>query len=198
MKSYEVLPLLDTPERAQVISSLLRKIASFETVFSDFQRGCEEGCSDLPLPQMCPQCLLQMRNVASSLASPHAKVWEVWAEDVEAEAPEPELVGVVYLEDIRRGEDATAHYVFFDHDLKSKTGLLKELILWVFHDHEDEGWKALHRITVEIPAYAHALSRHAESKLGFTPEGVKREAVTWKGRKWDLQLLGLLRRDLVA
>ena len=119
-----------------------------------------------------------------------------------------DLVGMLTLQDIVPEDDATAHYIFFDRDLSGKTTLLNNMIDWVFSDHDDVGWKALRRLTVEVPAHAHALATHAQKKLRFggsfeyriggrtlNLEGVKRNARMWKGQPQDLLLMGRLADD---
>lgn len=193
---YEIYPLIATPERAHILSKIMRSIAFHETVFSDYQQGCDEKCTDKALEEMCPLCLRQMELISRALTAPHTRVWEVW--DLRNE---PEIVGVVYFCDVIPGVDATGHYVFFDRDLVSKTGIIKRVIEWAFEDHDD--WTALRRITVEIPAYAKVLARHAHKKLGFggrfsykrlRVEGVKEAAVRWRGRDHDVYVMGLLRQ----
>jgi len=202
---YEVLPLKPTPERAEIVSSILRKIFVHETVFSDYQRGCGE-CDEKLLEEMCSKCQQQMAVIARALGSPDSRVWEVWQVG-------GEVVGVVFFRDIVEGNDATGHYIFFDEKLADKTPVLKEVMGWAFADHPAEGWIALRRITIEIPDHASALVRHAHKRLGFggrfrhvlstrifqgkeskttvKVEGVKEKAVLWRGELRDLLILGL-------
>lgn len=206
MASYEVFPMVDPPDlsRAHIIEGIVRRICGFEAVFNDFQRGCEQRCYESkPVTEVCDKCKICMALVAQSLAAPNSRVWEVW----NTEGDQPSVVGVIYVTDIVPGEDATGHYVFFDNDLRGKTGVLKEVISWLFSDHEEIGWKALRRLTVEIPEFAYALARHAHRQLGFGGpfsyslrphtkpigvEGVKRKRVPWRGTRKDLLILGLV------
>lgn len=202
--TYEAIPFLATPERADVTSRILRAIVGHETVFNDFQRGCEEECyREKDVAEMCPQCRGRMELVAAALLRPDARSWEVWRVNGEA----PELAGLIRISRIVPGMDAVGHYVFFDNDLRGKTKALKSIIGWLFEDHEEEGWHALPRLTVEIPDFAYALARHAHKRLGFggnfewkpprgkaiAVEGVKREVIPWRGQKRDLLILGLQR-----
>jgi len=202
---YEVLPLKPAPERAEIISFILRKIFTHETVFSDYQRGCGE-CGELLIEEMCPKCQVQMALVARTLTDTNSKVWEVWEVG-------GEVVGIIFFSDIIPGNDATGHYIFFDEKLSDKTEVLKEVMEWAFEDHVDEGWQALRRITIEIPDHASALVRHAHKRLGFggpfrhvlssrefqgketkttvRVEGIKENAVMWRGELRDLLILGL-------
>ena len=202
MKTFEVYPLVATPERAQVVSTILRKLAAYDTVFNDAQRGCEEGCLTKPLGEMCPRCVSQLQLISSALLAPDTRVFEVWKFDDE----EAEIVGVIYFTDVVPGEDALGHYIFFDHDLASKTDVMKEVISWAFEDHPEEGWKGLRRISVEIPMFAFILAKHASKKLGFggpfwlrrrglsvPVEGLKEGRILWKGKEEDVMLMGLRR-----
>lgn len=194
---YEIMPLLDTPERAHIMEELLRKTCKFDTAFSDFQDVCEEKCFETkPLPEMCDICKLRMQLASVGLVS--GLVWEVWRADEDVE-----LVGFIRLSDIKPGQDAKGHYIFFDHDLRGKTAVIREVMEWAFSEHE--GWEPLRRLSIEVPDFAFALVRHATKKLGFggpfmhsmhgkkiPVEGVKRAALNWKGKQRDLLMLGLL------
>lgn len=188
--SFHTLPFTPTAQRAEVVSEILREILRFETVFNDYERGCEAGCGD------CEHCLKRKYAIAAVLSAPDARVWEVWS-DAGA------LKGIIYFTDIMPGEDAIAHYCFFDGRLKDKTDLLKGMAEWAFTPHTD--WKPLRRLTVTVPDYAFALARHATRQLGFTGdysytrqgvtipvEGVKRGAMPWRGQRRDLLIMGLL------
>ena len=210
---YDVFPLDASPARAEIISALMRKIAATDNVFADYTGTCEAECVALALPLdvMCGACLARMGIIASTLTASDSRVWEVWRTN----GGDPEPVGVISFTDIQTGVDAKAHYIFFDQRLKDKTPIMEEIIRWAFADHED--WRALERLTIEIPKPFGALARHASRKLGFggdfyyklrdvthegkrTPEllrveGVKRGAVRWRGAPCDLLVLGLMRED---
>jgi len=147
-----------------------------------------------------------MASVAKTLSDSGSRVWEVWRVG-------GEVVGVIYFTNIVPGGDATGHYIFFDEKLRDKTEVLNEIMAWAFEDHPEEGWIALRRITIEIPDHASALVRHAHKRLGFggpfrhvlskrtfqgkevkstvRVEGVKKNAVLWRGEFRDLIILGL-------
>lgn len=198
---YQILPLKDTPERAHVMEELLRKTLQFDTAFSDYKEPCTEECfKDKPLNEFCALCATRLKIAGVGLVS--GLVWEVW----KTEDEEAELVGFIRLSDIKPGQDAKGHYIFFDHDLRGKTSVIKEVIDWAFE--ERENWKPLQRLTVEVPDFAFALVRHATKKLGFggpfthtlhgkriPVEGVKKNALEWKGKQRDLLLLGLLNKS---
>jgi hypothetical protein len=196
---YEARPFLPSVDRAPVVSTVLRGVAKYESLFTDYQRACEPVCSDAT---QCQRCASRIMRVSSILTDPKAYVWEVWRLDDEG----TEVVGIVYLTDVVVGGDATAHYVFFDQDLHSKTKLLEQMIGWCFEDHPSEGWVALRRLTITVPEFAFALARHATKKLGFggpykyksqrgalvDVEGVKQKAIPWRGENADLLVLGRL------
>lgn len=213
---YQIIPFMPLPARREQVNEILRKIAAHETIFSDYAKGCDkidEGC-------FCERCDFRIRNVASMLTKPDAVVWEVWKHttDVDEEATlKTELAGIMYLTDINPGGDATAHYVFFDSNLQNKTETLRDMIQWVFEDHEDIGWYGLMRLTVEIPDCFAALAAHAVKRLGFggdfeyglknrhgkvtrtiPVEGVKRNAIVWRDTPRDLLVLGLTRDEAFA
>lgn len=189
--TYAILPYTPSPDRAAVVSAILRGLCHFETIFTDYNKACEAKCFQ------CEQCILCMRTVAGTLTHPASRVWEVWQQSVESF----DLVGVLYLTDVIPGQDAVAHYVFFDGRLHDKTALVESMIQWVFEDHED--WQALKRLTIEIPDFAFALARHAHKHLGFggdfpfthkhvsiSVEGVRRKALRWRDAERNLLVLG--------
>lgn len=202
--TFEAVPFDPSPYRANIISDIVRKTASIETLFTDYQPACKPLCEDVT---QCERCADRLRAVAWSLSSPTARVWEVWKHGEESE-----VVGILYLTKIIPGCDALAHYAFFDLDLQGKTKLIQEMIDWCFTEHED--WYALRRLTIEVPNFAFALARHATLKLGFggsyhyehkrqrangarqtvkvPVEGVRRSAIRWKGADADLLVLGRL------
>ena len=210
--TYDVFPIDFSPERAEIISDLMRKIAATDNVFADYTGTCEVECVALALPleHMCVACRRRMGIIAQTLTAPTSRTWEIWRSSDES----PALVGVVSLTDIEAAIDAKAHYIFFDGRLADKTPIIQDLIAWTFEDHE--GWQALARLTVEIPKPFCSLARHASRKLGFggdfrykvlegkakrelefiRVEGVKRAAVKWKGAQHDLLVLGLTRADV--
>src|SRR5690606_28834417 len=138
--------------------TVMRKTASFDTIFSDYDQVCDDRCFE------CAQCLGRLSRVAQVLTDPDSRVWEVWRFNDSGW----EIVGILYLTDIKPGQDATAHYVFFDGRLADKTELLEGMIQWAFEDHPDVGWHGLTRLTVEVPDFASALAKHAYRRLGFS------------------------------
>lgn len=203
--TLEAVPFDPSPSRYMVISEIVRRTAGMETLFTDFLPACKPLCEDVT---QCERCADRLRAVAWSLTKPDARAWEVWRHGESSE-----VVGILYLTKINPGCDALAHYAFFDHDLKSKTKLIEQMIGWCFSDHDD--WYALRRLTIEVPSFAAALASHATKKLGFgggfthkfhhrsktgghrpptviPVEGVRRKAIRWRGEDADLLILGRL------
>lgn len=196
--AYSILPFTPTPDRAGVLSHIMRSLAQFETIFSDYHRVCDAKCFE------CDQCQAVLRVVAAMLANRDARAWEVW--DLQDSLEDTKLVGILYVSAVIPGVDAQAHYAFFDGRLQDKTPILEEMIQWVFEDHPDEGWRALERLTIEVPDYAFALAKHANRKLGFggdfqythrgttiDVEGVRQSTIRWRGQPRSTLLLGRLR-----
>lgn len=190
---YSAYPFHPSPERYEIVSAIMRKMLSIDSIFSDYSRGCDSVCGH------CPTCERALAGIAWNLNAPRTRGWEVWAHKDSG----IELAGFMYLTNILPGQDANAHYVFFDGRLKDKTSLLEDMIQWTFTDHPEEGWTALRRLTVEIPAFAFALARHASRYLGFGGtftyphgssrlqiEGLKRNAILWRGETHDVLILG--------
>lgn len=183
------------PRRPEVVSRILRKTAASDNLFMEGAEACREKCME------CPKCEARKAHVAHVLSREDTYVWEVWKIKNEGE---PSLAGIIYFTRILPGRDAIGHYVFFDESLGSdKTELMERIIEWAFSDHGN--WKALNRLTVEIPDYAFALARHSQRKLDFggpytyemggkevAVEGVKRRAIRWRGDDRDLLVMGLL------
>lgn len=205
MISYDILPFDPSPERAEIVSSIIRSLATHETFFSGYAGSCEEDCitSGTTLVDMCERCTMKMRAVSHLLMKADSRVWEVWKT---TDASEVEPIGVVMFTSITPGLDAFGHYVFFDGKLSDKTEILEDIIQWGFLDHPEEGWVKLKRYTVEIPLPFAALARHASRKLGFTGpfrynlnektqlkiEGIKKGGASWRGSMHDMLVLGRL------
>jgi hypothetical protein len=197
--TFEAMPYNPWGEGRQgVVSRIVREIAKFETLFTDYERACDPICADV---MSCERCRKRLELVSARLADPRAIVWEVWRV-----TPDPDIVGIAYLTDVIPGGDAKAHYVFWDRDLIGKTQLLERMIQWCFTEHPN--WIPLRRITVEAPTFGFAFIRHAVRKLGFggefkyklpgrkvtiiPVEGIKKSAIRWNGNDVDLVQLGRL------
>lgn len=171
-KPYEYWP----PDK---VSYILRSLASHENMFNDYQRGCDDLCFD------CTRCKARLVQVASTLASPRAAVWEVWPLDV-SENGRP--IGILYLTDIVPGTDALSHFNFFDGKLRGKASIMESVI-----EQHVFGKLDLHRITTTVPEHAHAMGKWLERHLGFSREGTKREAMLWHDEWEDLHIYGRVR-----
>lgn len=194
--SYEAFPLRAGPERADVVSKLMRGIFNSDNVFLPTP-GCEEKCGESD----CEACQLRLVNIARVLGRDDAIAFEVWNTD------EMDLRGTIYFTDVRHS-DATGHFIFFDRSLGSdKVKLMQNVIDWAFSDHD--GWSAKQRLTVEIPEYAFTLARFVYKKLGFGGpfkhelggkeieiEGLKRYATKYQDEPSDVMILGLVNPKL--
>ena len=168
----EAMPLRLTPEKATLI---LDSLIKHETMFSDYQPACPEVCGQ------CVLCWQRKAAVAHNIASPKAMVWEVWND--------AELCGILWLADVVPGHDARCELAFWDGKLSGKAKLINSLFQGpVFGEPLN-----LHRVTVEIPRYMHALGRWLERRVGFQQEGIRREAMLKDGTWHDKLLYGKLR-----
>lgn len=199
---YVALPLAlsdvgTNPAQAEKGRRLVDAMIRHESFFTDYERACEAHCGK------CEKCLLAGTLAISALSDPKSMCWEVWSRDPESGLL-LDFAGILRLSNVRRGCYADAHYFFFDGRLPDKTPLLEAWRSWAFSDASD--WKALERVTTEIPVFAFALARHAVKRLGFggpftyshkgtilPVEGVKRHAVRWHGEWWDVLVMGALR-----
>ena len=152
-------------EQAHVIyksSIIIRRCAAHESFFTDYIKGCEGECKGF-CRDLSDKCEFAKTAVSAAVMKPDALNWEVWSKDDDGEALD--FVGILRLEKVLIGCDATAHYFFFDGKLKDKTSLLKAWKNWLFSEHGK--WIPLHRITIEVPTHAFSLARHAHKHLGF-------------------------------
>lgn len=173
---------------------ILDRVVAHDSFFTDYTKGCDRQCSGV-CENKTAQCGPVKMAILNHFLKPDTLTWEVYTKD------KLDLVGILRLEKVILGCDAVAHYFFFDGKLGSKTDLLEAWKNWALTDHES--WPALHRITIEIPAYAKALARHAQRKLGFTGpylygdtkiavEGVRKEVLLWRGTRHDQLILGYI------
>lgn len=169
---------------------LLGKLAAHKHFFTDFTRGCSGECSGF-CKNLVPGCAVVKHRVAGALLAKDAVCWEVTRQSTAA--GQIDFIGILRLSDIEPGCSAKAHYMFFDRSLKDKTDLLLAWKEWVFSNLN------LRRITVEVPANAFALARHAVRFLGFggdyeydglPVEGVMRGAKMLDGKPLDVIILG--------
>ena len=193
---YEAFPLDASPERAEILSDLMRRIATTDSIFSD--ERCNNECFTKRLPEMCPGCLSRMRRVASVLTASDSRAWEVWS----LAGAETHLVGVIFLTEVVPGLDAKAHYIFFDERLGDKTSVMQAVMREAYET------LGLQRLTIEIPAPFVALAKHASKRLGFggpfttrlgetrlRVEGIKPNAALYRGSAVAVLVLGRLAED---
>lgn len=171
----------EASEAAWKAQVLVRRCAAHEAFFSDYMRGCDGVCQGLCRNK--PECAGVIQAVVKTLGKPDTVLWEVWRQD----GSQPvDFVGILRLSEYVPGCNAKAHYFFFDGRLKDKTALLQAWKAWAF------GELGLHRVTIEVPAYAKALAAHAEKNLGFVHEGVMRDAILWRGDWHDIYIMGCI------
>ena len=170
---YEAIPMTLTPERADITSYMLQQLINFDSLFNDYTPGCEDRCG------LCQRCMQRKLIISHNLISPRAAVWEVWRDD--------NFCGILWLSDVVPGHDARGEFTFWDRRLQGKRQLLENWIQDVVF-----GTLNLHRLTVEIPDYMHALGRYLERYLGFEMEGRKKEAMKREGRWRDVLIFGRL------
>ena len=98
-------------------------------------------------------------SAAMMLTDSTAMRWGVWRSG--------EFLGLLYLSQVTPGHDATVHFLFLDHNLVGKRGLLKRFLGYCLHD------LGFRRLSALIPEDAKALIA-LYRKLGFQYEGESR------------------------
>lgn len=105
-----------------------------------------------------------------------------------------EFLGVFYLNNIEYDRDvpvdAQVHYTFFDRRQRGRKELVLAMLRYVFNKYK------FRRLSVQIPLYTKAHTRHFVLDLGFSYEGKKRKAAYYNDDWFDINLYGLLREDL--
>ena len=171
---------------------IVRRCAAHEAFFSDYSKGCQGLCNGLCINET-PACTAVQNTVIHTLAKPDALLWEVWS--VNTNQQPIDLVGILRLSELVPRCSAKAHYFFFDAKLHDKTALLAAWKAWAF---APDG-AGLHRVTIEVPAYAKALGYHAYRHLGFggpyklgrfAVEGVMKDAIKWRDTWHDIYIMG--------
>lgn len=102
--------------------------------------------------------------VLARLSNPESRSWEVYRGD--------ELVGLLHADNIVAKQDASCHFVFFDHVLVDKRQLCLNTMDWLFEHY------SLRMLRVEIPTYAAKLLGFLRKALGFRFEAEGR-AFSW-------------------
>jgi len=166
---------------------LLGRLAAHKHYFTDYTRGCNGQCAGF-CRDLSSGCSNVKNRVVRALLAKDALVWEVWRTQGTVD-----FCGILRLSEVEPGCTAKAHYMFFDHKLKDKTELLQAWKQWVFSNLK------LRRVTIEVPANAFTLARHAVRYLGFggrynyrglPVEGVITGAKVLDGKELDMLILG--------
>lgn len=105
-------------------------------------------------------------------------------------------VGILYLTEIAVGNNALAHFNFWDRRLKGREKLIRGMMWHVMNEYD------LHRITVEVGAFAAPWMTSAVERMGFVREGRKRESI-WhvkrgasEGEWFDSIIYSVLRHEV--
>jgi len=102
-------------------------------------------------------------------------------------------VGIVYLTEISVGNDAYAHFNFWDRRFKGRENLIRGMMLHVMTEYD------LHRVTSEVGMFASPWLPQALERVGFVREGRKRESIwhvprgTDEGQWFDSLMYSMLR-----
>ncbi len=105
-------------------------------------------------------------------------------------------VGILYLTNISIGNDALAHFNFWDRRYKGRENLIRGMMRYVMKEFD------LHRISSEVGLFAAPWLPLALEKIGFVREGRKREAI-WhirpnakEGEWFDSLIYSILRSEV--
>lgn len=91
--------------------------------------------------------------VLARLADARSRTWEVYRDG--------NIVGILHADQIVPKVSCQAHFLFFDHELRSKRLLCLNTLDWLFTTFD------LHTIRVEIPTYAAKLAGFVRKALYF-------------------------------
>ncbi len=144
---------------------LWEKLQPFDTLFNDFVDGDFEA--------FVGHFLL---NINGEIR-PAGLMWDV------------DDVGMIFLNELKPGLSATAHFCFWDRRFKGRENLLKGMLKHAFETYD------FRRIEVRVPHYA-SKTLHAVQSLGFTSEGILREAALYKGEWYNVTILSMLWDEL--
>lgn len=98
-------------------------------------------------------------------------------------------VGVAYVTSVIPGYDAEAHFAFWDKIAKGRESLILMTAEWLMDRY------SLRRLSASTPPYQSGTMKFIE-RLGFVQEGVKRDAVLYRGELFPLVQFGLTRAEL--
>ena len=102
---------------------------------------------------------------------------------------ESKPVGLMYFTRITQGVDCLGHFTVWDGRAGGREPIFLRAIDWAFEEFN------LHRMSAQVPVYQSGVRRFI-NRLGFVEEGLKREAVIYKGKWFPMQMFGLLRSDM--
>lgn len=122
-------------------------------------------------------------NYVRLLLQPNTYWLEIYEDD--------ELLGIVYFDGLESNVDAHTHLVFFDRKPAEKLHVCRAIMEHMFEKFP------LNRITAQVPDIYFATIRLLK-RLGFSSEGVKREAVLLGGRWINTAYMGILRSEVTG
>lgn len=111
----------------------------------------------------------------------------VWFEIVRSD--DQSNVGVIYLTAVKPLFEADCHMAMWDSIAVGKEPLALFAMEWIMDRYK------LHRLNAFVPTYQRGVLRWCD-RLGFVQEGVRREAVLFRGQWADLVQFGILRPEV--
>lgn len=104
--------------------------------------------------------------------------------------------GVFYLHDIS-DYDATVHYTFFDRRHNGREPLVQAMLAYVFTKY------GFNRLSTSIPLYTVTRDGNQGTiqfilRCGFFYEGKRIQAIPYRGRWFDINLYGILRKNILG
>ena len=135
---------------AEVMEAILDGCASHRHWYSD------------PLWDQGPEARRTFASCYLADAYVSGMVWDVWHGDA--------ICGIFILNRVQPGQDAYAHFLFFDHELRNKRELCRVAMRQTFADPTLN----LHALRVEIPAHMGSFAGFLRKALGFKFEAERR------------------------
>lgn len=148
------------------IKFLWNKLKDFDTLFNDFVKGDFQTFIN------------HFIVMVDGEPRPAGLFWDV------------DDVGMFVLNDIKPGDSAQAHFLFWDKRFRGREKLCREMLAYLFLTYN------FRRIWVEVPLHSYWTIRAVE-RLGFVHEGRKRKATLWKGEWYDTNIYSILPEDLL-
>ncbi|CAB4830105.1 unannotated protein [freshwater metagenome] len=155
--------MIFTPDK---MKWLWETMQGYKTLFSDLTRGKLENFVDVVL---LPDSF--------------------WVEVVEKETEQ--IIGIMYVTDLRLVIDASVHLVFFDRKPVEKSMICRFAIEWMFKNFP------LQRLTAYVPSIYWMTIKLAKN-IGFVEEGRRRQALLIGNRWVDQMIFGILRREVIG